>query len=118
METDKAALMALYNSTAGANWDQNANWGTDAALADWYQVYTNADGRVHALALGENNLRGTLPDALGNLDRMLQLQLFDNRLSGPIPASLGGLTYMWQLSLWGNKLTGEIPEPRWATSPA
>ena len=108
--TDRAALMALYNSTGGANWHDNTNWGTTEPLNTWYGVYTNGVDRVNALGLGRNNLRGTLPDALGNLDQLLQLQLFDNRLSGPIPASLGGLTYMWQLSLWGNKLTGEIPE--------
>ena len=108
--TDRAALMALYNSTGGANWNDNTNWGTTEPLDDWYQVYTNADGRVHALGLAQNNLRGTLPDALGNLDQMLQLYLWSNRLSGPIPASLGGLTNLTELSISANELTGPIPD--------
>ena len=28
MATDRAALMALYNSAGGANWTDNTNWGS------------------------------------------------------------------------------------------
>ena len=142
VETDRAALMALYNSTGGANWTNNTNWGTDEPLDDWYRVSTNSDGRVRALDLTTyycegNNLVGTLPAALGNLDQMEQLYLCGNQLRGTIPdlsnltylehlylhnnqsrgqllgaipASLGDLTSLTVLSLGGNQLTGAIPE--------
>ena len=111
---DTIALMALYNSTGGANWTTNTNWGSTEPLSAWYQVHVNADGRVEILGpttptCSGNNLVGTLPAALGNLDQMEQLSLCGNQLSGTIPASLGDLTSLTLLSLWGNQLTGEIP---------
>ena len=50
--TDRAALMALYNSAGGANWTNNANWGTTQPLNTWYGVFTDSDGRVNDLLLG------------------------------------------------------------------
>ena len=46
VETDRAALMALYNSTDGANWTDNTNWGSTEPLGTWFGVTTNTDGRV------------------------------------------------------------------------
>ena len=107
--TDRAALMALYNNTDGANWTTSTNWGSAEPLYNWSRVFTNADGRVTQLNLGGTNLRGTLPAALGNLDQMTWLYLWGNRLTGSIPASLGSLTKLQQLHLWGNRLRGSIP---------
>ena len=90
--TDRAALMALYNSTGGASWWVNTNWGTDQPLSEWRGLWTHSDGRVAELNLNGNNLVGTLPAALGNLDQMYWLHLEDNQWSGSIPASLGDLT--------------------------
>ena len=111
---DTIVLMALYDSTNGEGWTTNTNWGSTEPLSEWYQVHVNADGRVEILGpttstCGGNNLVGTLPAALGNLDQMEQLSLCGNQLSGTIPASLGDLTSLTLLSLWGNQLTGKIP---------
>ena len=105
---DRAALMALYNSTDGPRWTNNENWGSTLPLDDWYNVNTDADGRVTYLALWENNLRGTLPAELGNLDQLTELPLQDNYLTGSIP-DLGGLTNLTLLRMWNNQLTGKIP---------
>ena len=56
--TDRDVLLVLYRSTDGPNWRNNTNWGTDAALSDWYGVTANDEGRVLELELFENNLRG------------------------------------------------------------
>ena len=56
--TDRDVLLVFYRSTDGPNWKNNANWGTDAALSDWYGVKANGEGRVLELSLGYNNLRG------------------------------------------------------------
>ena len=58
VETDRAALMALYNSTDGANWTNNTNWGTDEPLSTWFGVYTNSDGRVMAVPGATHNCSG------------------------------------------------------------
>lgn len=57
-QTDRKALVALYNTTA---WLNNRNWGTSAALSQWYGVEeVNTQGRVVKLALNFNNLQGIL----------------------------------------------------------
>ena len=62
---DRAALMALYDSTDGPLWTNNENWGSTLPLDDWYNVNTDADGRVIYLALWENNLRGDVAGRVG-----------------------------------------------------
>ena len=43
--TDWAVLVALYNTTGGANWRNNTNWLSDRPLSEWYGVATNATAR-------------------------------------------------------------------------
>ena len=89
---DRPALMALYDSTDGANWDDNTNWNTTATLDTWYGVVTDTDGRVDSLILRDNNLDGSIPAELGNLSKMWKLALSDNNLQGSIPTELGNLS--------------------------
>ncbi len=107
--TDTIALMALYNSTDGANWTFKSNWGSTERLDIWHGVDTNTDGRVIEVVLSTNNLMGTLPAELGDLTSLTRLSLFSNRLSGTIPASLGNLTNLTTLYLNSNRLSGTIP---------
>ena len=44
-ETDREALVALYNSTDGPNWDDAQNWLSDRPLREWNGVDTE-QGRV------------------------------------------------------------------------
>ncbi len=113
---DTIVLMALYESTDGPNWGgggnldwtDDHNWGSTVPIGDWAQVNTDADGRVTYLALWDNNLSGTLPAELGNLDQLTELPLQDNHLTGSIP-DLGRLTNLTLLRMGNNELTGEIP---------
>lgn len=108
--TDRDALVALYDSTDGGNWTNNDNWLTTAPLGDWHGVTTDANGRVTALWLQENNLRGTIPAAVGGLTQLDVLALFrEPDLTGPIPSELGNLANLRLLALGGNDLTGTIP---------
>ena len=106
---DRAALEVLYDATDGPNWTDNTNWKTDAPLAEWYGVTTDADGRVVGLELNENGLVGELPEELGGLDYLRWLWLYVNDLSGTIPAQLGRLSRLGALALSRNALTGPIP---------
>ena len=109
--TDKAALVALYNATDGANWTTNTNWTSDdEPLSSWSGVTTNSDGRVTAVELNGNGLDGTLPAALGDLSELEQLDLRDNDLSGALPSELGNLTNLTSLLLNESRaLTGPLP---------
>ncbi len=109
-EQDRAALVALYNATGGANWTNNTNWRTAAQLHEWYGVQTNAAGRVVRLDLSSNELTGPIPEDLGSLSNLTLLSLDWNDLTGPIPAELGNLVNIERLGLsynWG--LSGPLP---------
>ena len=107
--TDRAALVALYNATGGADWTDNTNWLSDGPLDDWYGVTTDANGRVTTLDLSDNQLSGSIPAQLGNLSNLERLTLTGNQLSGAIPAQLGNLSSLEGLGLSFNQLTGSIP---------
>ena len=119
-DSDRAALVALYEATDGPNWTDNTNWLTDAPLEDWYGVSLGSGGRVAALELSgdwddENGgyvlhgLAGRLPPELGNLTSLEYLDLGVNDLTGPIPPEIGNLTRLEYLGLYVNNLTGKIP---------
>ena len=108
-ETDREALVALYNATNGPNWANNENWLSGAPIGEWYGVRTDDNGRVTWLFLYENRLSGEIPPELGNLANLETLGLSNNRLSGEIPPELGSLANLEDLSLSGNELSGEIP---------
>ena len=108
-DTDRAALVALYNATNGANWNNNERWLSNLPLAHWHGVVTDGNGRVTALYLGNNQLNGVMPAELGDLYKLQTLHLYYNQLRYKIPAELGRLSNLRDLNLDGNGLTGEIP---------
>ncbi len=112
--TDRAALVALYNATDGANWHSNGNWLSNAPMGEWHGVTTDSDGRVTRLWLAGNQLTGSIPAELGNLANLTQLVLDRNQLTGEIPAELGDLSRLWRLGLSFNQLTGGYRRS-WAT---
>ena len=65
-ETDREALVALYNAMDGGNWNESANWLSDAPLGEWEGVTTDGDGRVIRLYLSGYRLIGEIPAELGS----------------------------------------------------
>ena len=78
MNTDRAALAALYNATNGSSWQDDTNWLSNRPLGEWHGVSTDADGRVTKLVLGSNQLTGPIPSELGNLANLQDLELRGN----------------------------------------
>eukprot|EP00903_Cladosiphon_okamuranus_P006480 g6339.t1 len=107
--TDRAALVALYNATDGANWTNNTNWNTAAPLEQWRGVTANDQGRVVNLKLYSNNLKGHIPPQLGDLSALKRLDLSWNKIDGHIPPQLGDLSALKKLDLSWNKIDGHIP---------
>ena len=106
---DRDALIAVYNTTSGPDWTDQANWLSNAPLDAWHGVTTDADGMVTRLELNGNGLRGPLPDELGQLAGLTELDLGENHLSGSIPLSISQMTILEALNLEGNELTGAMP---------
>ena len=109
-ETDRAALIALYEAAGGSSWENSAHWASRAPLHEWYGVTVNTRGRVTGLSLQENGLRGELPAELGDLSELRNLRLWSNELTGEIPPELAHLTKLEQFAVGGNRLHGTIPE--------
>ena len=107
--TDRAALIALYNSTGGAGWTNNDDWDSAQGLSTWFGVIVNGNGRVTEVDLSENNLRGTVRAQLATLTELTSLDLSGNQLSGAIPSELRGLIALESLDLSANRLSGAIP---------
>ncbi|MCY3773566.1 MAG: hypothetical protein OXG98_16290 [Gemmatimonadetes bacterium] len=109
-DTDRAALIALYNATNGPNWTNNDNWLSELPMGQWHGVTTGGNGRVTELRLTQNNLEGPIPAELGNLDELEALDFWINKLNGAIPGELGKLSNLNTLWLATNDLSGTIPE--------
>jgi Leucine-rich repeat (LRR) protein len=115
---ERAALIALYESTNGDGWTNKNNWKGNQNEPDgfskigsegtWYGIAVVSD-HVTSVDLNNNNLAGTIPVELGNLPNLSQLYLYFNRLSGAIPAELGNFKNLKRLYLFNNQLTGSIP---------
>ena len=111
-DAERAALVALYDATDGDNWTENANWKSEEPVGDWDGV-TVENGVVTKLYLWQNSLSGEIPSEIGNLTRLVLLDLAFNSLSGAIPSEIGNLTSLGRLSLQGNQLSGTIPAEIW-----
>ena len=109
--TDRDALVALYASTRGQDWQIDSNWLSDQPLRDWQGVEVDEDGRVVVLRLSGNGLAGGIPSELGGLANLKELDLAHNGLAGGIPPDLGALADLRKLLLSQNRgLAGVIPE--------
>lgn len=108
---DYAALMELYNATAGAAWTENDGWtagaaGTNCDPCSWYGVDCNTEQRVTGLTLLSVNMSGTLPDL--NLPFLDSLEISFNDLSGNLPA-FSNTPELVYLSCGYNQFTGSMP---------
>ncbi|WP_281309719.1 leucine-rich repeat domain-containing protein [Flavobacterium flavigenum] len=108
-QTEKDALLALYNSTNGNSWTNKTGWDFSTPVTSgWYGI-TVTNGHVTAIILNNNNLVGTIPAAIGQLTEIQWLHLNANKLSGTIPVEIGQLTKLQELQLYTNLLSGTIP---------
>ena len=106
---DRTALLALFNGTSGPEWTLATNWSSDAPLAEWHGVTTDAEGKVIELSLDGNGLAGGFPAELVRLERLRSLSLAGNELTGSIPPGIGRLARLEVLVVSYNRLTGSIP---------
>ncbi len=106
---DREALVALYESTDGANWKSNGGWLSDAPISEWFGVYVDENYRVIELSLTGNGLVGEIPAEIGDLSHLVALYLYNNHLTGEIPPEIGNLSRLRWLLMSGNHVSGEIP---------
>jgi hypothetical protein len=110
--SERDALIALYNSTNGDNWNYNTDWNSAELVGNWYGIKTtniNGVGHVSEISLGSNNLTGTIPGEIGDFPELTSLYLWSNQLTGNIPSEIGNLTKLINLDLSPNTFSGTIP---------
>ncbi|GGW67026.1 putative secreted protein (Por secretion system target) [Winogradskyella epiphytica] len=111
-QSEKDALIALYNSTGGDNWTDNTNWNSTEPVSTWFGItVTEVSGQDHVTGIDFyfNNLDGPLPVEIGDLTELLFMSFWNNNLTGPIPNELGNCIKLETISLEDNQLTGDIP---------
>jgi len=104
---DSLALVALYNATNGPIW--NNTWNLSAPMTTWFGISLNANRRVVDISLGFNNLVGTLPPEIGDLNELINLNVQYNQLYDAIPPEIGDLNKLKYLFLANNSLNANIP---------
>ncbi|KAJ4726567.1 Receptor-like protein [Melia azedarach] len=107
----------LYYNAHLTGYLPNSNWSSHLRIL--YLSYTNLKGEIpdsignlkclEVLALGGCKFTGLIPTSVGNLTRLTDLKLFSNYLTGELPSSLSKLEKLTQINLYENMLTGQIP---------
>ncbi|MEQ8473539.1 MAG: FG-GAP-like repeat-containing protein [Marinoscillum sp.] len=128
--SDSLALVDIYRSTGGQNWNYSENWLTSPAVM-WEGVFIN-NGRVTMLDLTDKNLQYGLPPSIGELDALEWLSIWQNPnlkyLPGEFfslsnlhyldmdvtgitkfPEAIGLLTALDTLWIGSNQFEGDIP---------
>lgn len=104
------ALVALYKSTDGDNWNNNTGWDINATADDvtdeWFGISIR-NGRVRKIDLQGNNLVGKLPSEIEKLNMLLELWLEKNSITY-LPFEIGKLANLKTLALSNNDIK-EIP---------
>ncbi|KAM5587964.1 putative LRR receptor-like serine/threonine-protein kinase [Rosa sericea] len=72
--------------------------------------FRNLSSSLQNVYLYNCNMRGTIPDDIGNLSSLIVLSMYENKLSGSIPTSMGTLKNLQALSLGDNNFQGHIPD--------
>eukprot|EP01018_Ginkgo_biloba_P036083 Gb_12751 [translate_table: standard] len=72
------------------------------------QLFVNCKS-LKQLEAAANQITGSIPSTLGNLESLLYLDLSKNNLQGSIPTQFGQLMNLQYLALAENNITGEIP---------
>lgn len=117
-------VMALfYFSTAGSSWlecsknglcSEGKNFLDGASECEWGGLACNNDNCITQIVFESNNVGGTVPYELEQLNDLEILSLEQGGVSSTIPTNIGSLDKLRILDLDFNMLTGSIPEQIYA----
>ncbi|MBA0725654.1 hypothetical protein Golax_022221, partial [Gossypium laxum] len=110
-------LLAIHNNRLGGVLpDSVANLSTQ--IENFYMGENRISGNIQGIGnlvkliqidLGGNLLTGKIPSSIRKLQNLITFNLSMNHLSGPIPSSIGNLSQLSLLDLNGNNFEGRVP---------
>ena len=104
------ALEKFYEATNGDEWKNNTNWLSNKPLKEWNGIHTDDNGNVITIHLYANNLKGTIPEVIGDLSSLETFDVSDNKLEGELPESFYQLGKLNLVSINRNKLSGDFSQ--------
>lgn len=107
LAADCDTLLGLMDTLRGS---APLDWSASTSVGSWQGVNTGGSPiRVITIRLQKEDLDGSIPAGIGDLDALINLWLYTNSLSGPLPDSLGNLSNLKTLMLAWNDMSGQIP---------
>lgn len=111
--SERDALIDLYNSADGPNWNFNTNWNTTAPVSTWENVLTE---NGHVIQVGfQGGTGGFIPNSILNLPFLKFFFASDNNLTGEIP-DFGSLADIENVGLQRNNFSFADFEPNYASN--
>ena len=101
---ERSALVNIYNSTDGENW--NRTWDLEKDPRNWFGVVVK-NGAVVELNLAGNALSGTFPTNISSFKKLTKLDFSNNKLTGEVATSISSLSLLTKLDVSNNRLTGD-----------
>ncbi|SHK32970.1 T9SS type A sorting domain-containing protein [Epilithonimonas mollis] len=101
---ERSALISIYNSTNGKNW--NRPWDLEKDPRTWFGISVK-NGAVVELNLAGNSLKGSFPSNISSFTRLTKIDLSNNQLSGEVAAGISSLSSLTKLDISNNRFTGD-----------
>lgn len=101
---ERGALLNIYNSTDGTNW--NRTWDLEKDPRTWFGVVVK-NGAVVELNLAGNALSGAFPTNISSFKKLTKLDFSNNKLTGEVATSISSLSLLTKLDVSNNRLTGD-----------
>ncbi|CAL4959832.1 unnamed protein product [Urochloa decumbens] len=106
---EKTTLIKFLNGLS-AQGGLNMSRRNDTNCCKWEGITCSMDGMVTDVLLASRSLEGTISPCLGNLTRLMRLNLSSNLLFGSLPQELVSSSSIIVLDISFNRLTGGLKE--------
>ncbi|RWR78775.1 LRR.XII-like protein [Cinnamomum micranthum f. kanehirae] len=109
MGTGKGEDLKFVDSLMNCSYLQRFGFQENHFSGPFPNSIANFSTQLDWLAIGRNQLSGSIPAGIENLVNLRSLYLNNNHLTGEIPIAFGKLRNLQKLALSGNGFSGEIP---------
>jgi len=106
LEADSLILVELFETLDGPNWIDPENW-LDGPVSTWKGI-TVVDDRVTQVEIINQQVFGSFPNSIVNLDKLRTFEIRGGVVSGEIPENLTLLTELYRFIMSGTGLSGDI----------